>query len=53
MILEIDLTLIEIAMGLSEAFFDLSKSEKNKIRRTTNNGWGYYDEELTKNRQDW
>jgi hypothetical protein len=42
---KIDLTLIESAMDLSEVFFGLSKSKKNKIRRAANNCWGYYDEE--------
>ena len=35
------------------AFFEQSKEAKNNIRRTQSNCWGYYDAELTKNRQDW
>ncbi|MEM7078094.1 MAG: 2OG-Fe(II) oxygenase family protein [Pseudomonadota bacterium] len=35
------------------AFFALSAQEKNRIRRSAQNSWGYYDAELTKNRRDW
>jgi len=34
-------------------FFAQSSLEKNKIRRTAENAWGYFDAELTKNRKDW
>ncbi len=34
-------------------FFDLPPSVKASVRRTRENAWGYYDEELTKNRRDW
>jgi isopenicillin N synthase-like dioxygenase len=35
------------------AFFDRPLEEKHRVRRTRENAWGYYDEELTKNRPDW
>jgi isopenicillin N synthase-like dioxygenase len=35
------------------AFFGSSESEKQSVRRSRDNAWGYYDEELTKNRRDW
>jgi isopenicillin N synthase-like dioxygenase len=34
-------------------FFDLDPSEKRLLQRSRSNAWGYYDEELTKNRRDW
>lgn len=35
------------------AFFELPVEAKRAVRRTRDNAWGYYDEELTKNRPDW
>ena len=35
------------------AFFGLSRDDKQRLSRTAENPWGYYDRELTKNRQDW
>ena len=35
------------------AFFDLPHGEKKAIERTEENHWGFYDQELTKNVQDW
>jgi isopenicillin N synthase-like dioxygenase len=37
----------------TRSFFCLPSVEKNKVTRTVDNPWGYYDRELTKNRQDW
>ncbi len=37
----------------SAGFFNQAKLIKNQVRRTGEEPWGYYDEELTKNRQDW
>ena len=34
-------------------FFAQDVSQKNRIRRTAENPWGFYDSELTKNVQDW
>ena len=33
--------------------FDLPSAEKEALRRTRDNAWGWYDAELTKNRRDW
>ena len=34
-------------------FFSLPSHEKNLIKRTPKNHWGFYDRELTKNKRDW
>ena len=34
-------------------FFSLPSYEKNLIKRTPENHWGFYDRELTKNKKDW
>lgn len=34
-------------------FFDQPAAENQKLSRTEQNPWGYYDRELTKTRQDW
>lgn len=34
-------------------FFGLPDAEKQQLRRSAENPWGYYDSELTKNRRDW
>ena len=36
-----------------ETFFALSVEEKRRCERTSENHWGFYDRELTKNVQDW
>ena len=43
----------EEAIYRTHAFFQKSATEKNQIRRTRQNSWGYFDAELTKNRPDW
>ncbi len=35
------------------ALFALPHEVKRSVRRTRSNAWGYYDQELTKNRPDW
>ena len=35
------------------SFFQLDARHKQGIRRSATNPWGYYDQELTKNRRDW
>ncbi len=35
------------------ALFALPANVKHQLRRSRDNAWGYYDEELTKNRPDW
>ena len=47
---EDDFARFEAAM---RAFFALPASVKQQVRRSRDNAWGYYDEELTKNRPDW
>ena len=37
----------------TSAFFALPQPTKNAVARTERNPWGYYDRELTKNKQDW
>ncbi|MEP4485598.1 MAG: 2OG-Fe(II) oxygenase family protein [Halioglobus sp.] len=49
----IDPTVIEAALGASALFFQQPLEEKNKIRRSASNCWGYNDAELTKNKRDW
>lgn len=34
-------------------FFDRASQEKACVRRTADNAWGWYDQELTKNARDW
>ena len=36
-----------------EEFFSAPKAHKHSILRTDTNCWGYFDQELTKNQQDW
>lgn len=36
-----------------KGFFERPASDKQRLRRTRDNAFGYYDEELTKNRPDW
>ena len=36
-----------------ERFFSLPSEEKRHCERTSDNHWGFYDQELTKNVQDW
>ena len=47
---EADLARFEATM---HALFALPGAVKQGIRRSRDNAWGYYDEELTKNRPDW
>ncbi|MDJ0789461.1 MAG: 2OG-Fe(II) oxygenase family protein [Myxococcota bacterium] len=47
---ENDLARFEAAM---HALFALPAHVKQQMRRSRDNAWGYYDEELTKNRPDW
>lgn len=36
-----------------KAFFELPLETKNRVVRTAQNVWGFYDRELTKNTRDW
>ena len=44
---------IDAFLGMMEAFFALPVDTKQQLSRSEDNPWGYYDRELTKNRQDW
>jgi isopenicillin N synthase-like dioxygenase len=49
----IEPALLQSLFEVSRAFFSQPAGEKRRIRRDADNPWGYYDRELTKNRQDW
>lgn len=40
-------------LAAMNVFFGLPHEKKRQLSRTEKNPWGYFDEELTKNRQDW
>lgn len=40
-------------MNQVQAFFHLPTDTKASVKRSDRNPWGFYDQELTKNRQDW
>lgn len=45
--------LLDEAIDRARFFFNKSAAEKNQIRRTEQNSWGFFDAELTKNKPDW
>jgi isopenicillin N synthase-like dioxygenase len=45
--------LLDAVRAGTHEFFALPAPDKQAIRRTAINAWGYYDQELTKNRRDW
>lgn len=49
----IDPALIEASLVATDRFFAQPLDEKNRIRRSASNCWGYNDAELTKNKRDW
>ena len=49
----IEPALLRNIFEVSREFFAQPAAEKQRIRRDADNPWGYYDRELTKNRQDW
>ena len=49
----IDPLLMSSVFEVSRAFFAQPRDEKRRLLRDADNPWGYYDRELTKNRQDW
>jgi isopenicillin N synthase-like dioxygenase len=49
----IEPAVIDEIFAVSRAFFAQSADDKRRILRDADNPWGYYDKELTKNRQDW
>jgi isopenicillin N synthase-like dioxygenase len=40
-------------LAATKVFFSLPHEEKRQLSRTEKNPWGYFDEELTKNKRDW
>jgi isopenicillin N synthase-like dioxygenase len=49
----LDCALADALLAQAHAFFALPADVKRRIRRTADNPWGYFDEELTKNTRDW
>ena len=49
----IDPALTSAAIVQARKFFHRDTQQKNRIRRSAENAWGFYDAELTKNRRDW
>ncbi|HIG44025.1 MAG: 2OG-Fe(II) oxygenase family protein [bacterium] len=49
----IDPTQCEAFISATKQFFALHFDKKQALLRTSENPWGYYDRELTKNKQDW
>ena len=43
----------DVLFDQARAFFAEPKTRKYRVRRTRDNAWGYFDEELTKNTRDW
>lgn len=48
----IDREFLSTLLQVTKEFFALSKIEKQKLSRSQENHWGYYDKELTQNRID-
>jgi isopenicillin N synthase-like dioxygenase len=49
----IERSVIDDVFAMSRAFFAQPAHDKRRILRDADNPWGFYDRELTKNRQDW
>ncbi len=49
----LDPQLCRSLLEVARAFFAQPMATKRRVRRDAVNPWGYYDEELTKNRRDW
>jgi isopenicillin N synthase-like dioxygenase len=49
----IDPNLITAIFEQTRAFFAQPSAIKREIARTANNTWGFFDQELTKNKRDW
>jgi isopenicillin N synthase-like dioxygenase len=45
--------LLDAVRAGMHTFFAMPAPAKDAIRRTAENAWGFYDQELTKNRRDW
>ena len=48
----IEQSVIDEIFAMSRAFFGLPAADKRRILRDADNPWGFFDKELTKNRQD-
>ena len=44
--------MIDEIFAMSRAFFAQPAADKRRLLRDADNPWGYFDKELTKNRQD-
>jgi isopenicillin N synthase-like dioxygenase len=51
--LELERGATDQVLAAMKIFFSLPHEEKKQLSRTEKNPWGYFDEELTKNKQDW
>jgi len=49
----VPMDLLDAVRAAMHEFFALPAPDKDAIRRTAENAWGFYDQELTKNRRDW
>jgi isopenicillin N synthase-like dioxygenase len=49
----ISITEVNSVLRRMQQFFSQPGSTKKQLERSATNPWGYYDKELTKNRQDW
>ena len=45
-------SVIDEIFAVSHTFFEQSAADKRRLLRDADNPWGYFDRELTKNRQD-
>jgi len=49
----IDARLLRELLAAAHRFFALPAADKQRIARSADNPWGYFDRELTKNTRDW
>jgi len=49
----IEPSVLDDICAMSRAFFAQPAADKRRILRDADNPWGFFDKELTKNRQDW
>jgi isopenicillin N synthase-like dioxygenase len=50
---DIDPALLDALFAVARGFFAQPSETKRRILRDADNPWGYFDQELTKRRQDW
>ena len=51
--LDLEKGITDKLLAAMKVFFELPHEEKKQLSRTEKNSWGYFDKELTKNKQDW